>query len=128
MQKVRNLIATVVDVEQKLKEGKKKHQRKRFVKGKKKMRPEEECVKRLKKEVESERMKRHRRVGGGNHSQRRSFFWQWELVNKRVEIEGSELGEMERRRQEEWKRGRRRSWVRTDDMDYKATGQRSQHG
>lgn len=64
------------------------------------MRPKEECVKevkRLRQEVESERMKRHRRVGGGNHSERRSFFWQWELVSKRVEIEGSELGEMERR-------------------------------
>lgn len=41
-------------------------------------------VKRLRQEVESERMKRHRRVGGGNHSERNSFFWQRELVKKRV--------------------------------------------
>lgn len=93
---MRNLITTVVDVEQKLKEGQKTSEKK-IREGKKIMRPEEECVKRLMKEVESERMKRHRRVGGGNRSQRRSFFWQREPVNKRVEIEGSELGEMERR-------------------------------
>lgn len=30
MQKMRNLIARVVDIEEKLKEGKKKHQRKRY--------------------------------------------------------------------------------------------------
>lgn len=80
-------------------------------------------VKRLRQEVESERMKRHRHVGGGNHSKRNSLFWQWELVNKRVEIEGSEPvrwrdGE---RCQEEWKR--RRSWVRTVDTGYAGSGQ-----
>ena len=51
----------------------------------------EKEVKRLRQEVERERMKRHRRVGGGNRSERNSFFWQCELVNKRVQIEGSEL-------------------------------------
>lgn len=85
--------------------------------------------KRLRQEVESERMKRHRHVGGGNHSERNSFFWQWELVNKRAEIEGSEpvrWGDGERC-QEEWKR-RRRSWVRAVNTDYAGRGQHDDGG
>lgn len=68
-------------------EAKKKTREKKTREGKKNNEARGVCereVKRLRQEVESERMKRHRRVGGGNHSERNSFFWQWEPVNKRV--------------------------------------------
>lgn len=40
-------------------------------------------MKRLRQEVENERMKRYRCVGGGIHFEREAA-WQWELVNRRV--------------------------------------------